>query len=429
MSTPNDPDKTPTDRPDGPEQPQQSGLDAPTSRLDESPTSESGRPASEPESRPAGDARPETGASSDDPRPEAARPEAPSGDVLRTDAPPRGGIVPPWQRGTTDHTGMHQAGPQGGGRTGQPRGAGGGSGTAAASMTGQQAPVRKLGDPNDRGPRPGGPAPGGPGPVGRPGPGPGGHPGPGGPSGPGGPTHGGPNQGGTRPGGPSQGPAGRGPGGAGPGTPVPGKQATAEGKFVESPTRTISREDAAADDLPDLDRIHHTNRGSAAAAGATGAAAGAAGGAAAAKATGSASSDRAAPTKPNAAPRQVGAKSGLRAAVQIRRVDPWAMFKISAILAIVGFFIWMIAVAVLYLILDGMGVWDQVNSSFGTLVTADGSSAQGDIVGAGTVFGYAALLGAINAILLTALATIGSYIYNLCADMIGGAEVTLADLD
>ena len=90
----------------------------------------------------------------------------------------------------------------------------------------------------------------------------------------------------------------------------------------------------------------------------------------------------------------------------------------------------MIAIAVLYLVLDGMGVWEQVNTSFATVATADGSSAQSDdIFSATTVFGAAALLGAINAILITALATIGSYIYNICADLVGGAEVTLADLD
>ncbi|MFW0793149.1 DUF3566 domain-containing protein [Gordonia sp. CPCC 205515] len=174
----------------------------------------------------------------------------------------------------------------------------------------------------------------------------------------------------------------------------------AEEKFVESPTRHIDRDDLPAEKLPNLDAIHHVED---------------------------------TPTKasktPRSAPAEVGVTRALRAAVQIRRIDPWATFKIAAVLSVVGFLIWMISIAVLYLILDGMGVWDQVNSSFGTLVTADGSSSEGDIIGAGTVFGYAALLGAINAILLTALATIGAYIYNLCADLIGGAEVTLADLD
>lgn len=192
----------------------------------------------------------------------------------------------------------------------------------------------------------------------------------------------------------------------GPADPQGGGTATATeapAKFVESPTRNIARGSLPTENLPNLDAIHHVEE---------------------TKAT-----QLPASSQPRSAPVQVGATQPLRAAVQIRRIDPWATFKISAVLAVAGFFIWMISVAVLYLILDGMGVWDQVNSSFGTLVTADGSSSEGDIIGAGTVFGYAILLGAINAILLTALATVGAYIYNLCADLIGGAEITLADLD
>ncbi|VFA88957.1 Transmembrane domain of uncharacterised function (DUF3566) [Gordonia paraffinivorans] len=208
------------------------------------------------------------------------------------------------------------------------------------------------------------------------------------------------------------GPAAGGPGGQqapvtkldSPRRPAPAT-ATEDTRFVESPTSTIERDDLPEDDLPDLDRIHHT--------------------ADLARPAGAATGAKAAP---RSAPRQVGAGTALRATVQVRRIDPWATFKISAVLSVVGFFIWMIAVAVLYLVFDGMGIWDQLNNSFGTLV-AEESTSSGDIIGAGTVFGLAALLGAVNAILITALATVGSYIYNICADMVGGTEVTLADLD
>lgn len=178
-------------------------------------------------------------------------------------------------------------------------------------------------------------------------------------------------------------------------------------RFVEGPTRTITRDPSVGEKLPDLDEIHHT---------------------AGEQARGATPTAPAA-ASPRSVPTQVGSGRALRAAVQIRRLDPWATFKVAGVLAIVGFVIWMIAVAVLYLVLDGMGVWEQVNSSFGTLVTAEGSTSEGDIIGAGTVFLYAGLLGVVNSILVTALATIGAYIYNLVADMVGGLEVTLGDLD
>jgi len=43
--------------------------------------------------------------------------------------------------------------------------------------------------------------------------------------------------------------------------------------------------------------------------------------------------------------------------------------------------------------------------------------------------GGAALIGLVNIVLLTAMATCGAFIYNLATDLVGGVEVTLADRD
>ncbi len=37
--------------------------------------------------------------------------------------------------------------------------------------------------------------------------------------------------------------------------------------------------------------------------------------------------------------------------------------------------------------------------------------------------------GLVNIVLMTAMATIAAFVYNLTTDLIGGVEVTLADLD
>jgi hypothetical protein len=118
----------------------------------------------------------------------------------------------------------------------------------------------------------------------------------------------------------------------------------------------------------------------------------------------------------------------VRASMQIRRIDPWSTLKVSALLSVALFFVWMIAVALLYLVLGAMGVWSKLNSNVGDLLTA-GNGAGGEIVSAGSVFGGAALIGLVNIVLLTAFATVGAYIYNLSTDIVGGVEVTLADLD
>ncbi|OBK77388.1 DUF3566 domain-containing protein [Mycobacterium sp. 1274761.0] len=119
----------------------------------------------------------------------------------------------------------------------------------------------------------------------------------------------------------------------------------------------------------------------------------------------------------------------VRASMQIRRIDPWSALKVSLVLSVALFFVWMIAVAFLYLVLGGMGVWSKLNSNVGDLLTSANGQAGGELVSSGTIFGGAALIGLVNIVLLTAMATVGVFIYNLTTDLVGGIEVTLADRD
>jgi Transmembrane domain of unknown function (DUF3566) len=118
----------------------------------------------------------------------------------------------------------------------------------------------------------------------------------------------------------------------------------------------------------------------------------------------------------------------VRASMQLRRFDPWSVLKVSLVLSVALFFVWMIAVAFLYLVLGGMGVWSKLNSNVGDLLTS-ASGSGGELVSSGTIFGGAALIGLVNIVLLTAMATCGAFIYNLTTDIVGGIEVTLADRD
>jgi hypothetical protein len=122
-------------------------------------------------------------------------------------------------------------------------------------------------------------------------------------------------------------------------------------------------------------------------------------------------------------------KGPVRASMQIRRIDPWSTLKVSLVLSVALFFVWMIAVAFLYLVLGGMGVWSKLNSNVGDLLTSASGSTGGELVSSGTIFGGAALVGLVNIVLLTAMATAGAFIYNLTTDLVGGVEVTLADRD
>ena len=50
-----------------------------------------------------------------------------------------------------------------------------------------------------------------------------------------------------------------------------------------------------------------------------------------------------------------------------------------------------------------------------------------DYIGTGRVLGFTMLVSAVDVVLLTAIATLGAFLYNLAATLLGGIEVTLAE--
>jgi hypothetical protein len=115
--------------------------------------------------------------------------------------------------------------------------------------------------------------------------------------------------------------------------------------------------------------------------------------------------------------------------LQLKRIDPWTVLKISLIVSIVMFFVWMIAVGLLYVLFSSLDVVSRINAGWATVTSADSSVTPSDLITAGKVFGIAAVIGAINIVILTALATVSSFVYNAAAGMAGGVELTLGERD
>jgi hypothetical protein len=112
-----------------------------------------------------------------------------------------------------------------------------------------------------------------------------------------------------------------------------------------------------------------------------------------------------------------------RARLQLRHINPWTVLKFSAVLSIALFFVWLIMVGVLYGILDGAGIIGKINDA---TTTINGPGSKPPITST-IVFGGAAIIGVVNMVLFIALSTIGSIVYNLCADLVGGIEITLSE--
>jgi len=162
---------------------------------------------------------------------------------------------------------------------------------------------------------------------------------------------------------------------------------------------------------------------------ATAGAVGAAGPASAAGRTGSEPLGRA-PGRPArfdprpAAPGRSAAKR--RARLAVSRVDPWSVFVLSLLISLFLGVVLMVAVFVLYSLLDSLGVLSSVTTFAQDLQII---SAGQSIVSVGRVLGVAAVLAAVDVVLLTALATFAAFLYNVCASITGGFEVVLAERD
>jgi hypothetical protein len=120
-----------------------------------------------------------------------------------------------------------------------------------------------------------------------------------------------------------------------------------------------------------------------------------------------------------------------KASLIVSRVEPWSVMKFSFMMSLVGWVILFIAVALTYFVLSKLGVFTSVEQTVGLVTTGQGHTGAdaASWFSASRVLGYTMLVGAVNVILITALATVGAVLYNLVTMLAGGIEVTLKETD
>jgi hypothetical protein len=133
-----------------------------------------------------------------------------------------------------------------------------------------------------------------------------------------------------------------------------------------------------------------------------------------------------------APPKKAKSKRTARQAhLTIARVEPWSVMKFSFVVSLVAFVILFVAVSLLYSVLSAVGVFDSLQRVVTSLTSSQGSVGVNAKAwfSASRVLGYTALLGSANIVLITAMATIGSVVYNLTSRLVGGVEVTLRETE
>jgi hypothetical protein len=118
-----------------------------------------------------------------------------------------------------------------------------------------------------------------------------------------------------------------------------------------------------------------------------------------------------------------------RAQLRLVQVDAWSVMKTAFLLSIALGIVLVVAVAIIWGVLGAAGVWDSINSIVQQAVGSDNGTPFDIQKYAGTsrVLGFTMIVAVIDVILITAISTLGAFLYNLAAALLGGIEVTLAE--
>ncbi|WP_431980722.1 DUF3566 domain-containing protein [Streptomyces qinglanensis] len=118
-----------------------------------------------------------------------------------------------------------------------------------------------------------------------------------------------------------------------------------------------------------------------------------------------------------------------KARLRVAKADPWSVMKVSFLLAVALGVCTIVAIAVLWMVMDAMGVFSSIGGTVSEATSAEGSSGFDleTFLSLPRVLLFTSLIAVINVVLATALATLAAFVYNLSAGFVGGVELTLAE--
>jgi hypothetical protein len=118
-----------------------------------------------------------------------------------------------------------------------------------------------------------------------------------------------------------------------------------------------------------------------------------------------------------------------RVKLSVSRVDPWSVMKMSFLLSVTLGIAGVVMITVLWMILAGMGVFADINRTVEDVLNNSNGATFDlmDYIGLGRVVSLSIVIGVVDVILMTAIATLGAFLYNVCSSLVGGLQLTLTD--
>ena len=120
-----------------------------------------------------------------------------------------------------------------------------------------------------------------------------------------------------------------------------------------------------------------------------------------------------------------------KARLRLSRVDPWSVMKTAFLLSIAFGIVTWVAVFIVWSAIGAAGVFNNINTTVSEVLGTPSAEPFRieNYINTGKVMGFTTLLACADVLIITALATLGSFLYNIAATLLGGLEVTLASED
>ncbi|WP_244666736.1 DUF3566 domain-containing protein [Myceligenerans indicum] len=128
---------------------------------------------------------------------------------------------------------------------------------------------------------------------------------------------------------------------------------------------------------------------------------------------------------PGVTPKAGGGPRRVRLAIS--RIDPWSVMKLAFLLSVAIAIMTVVATVVFWSVIDSLGVFDKIQTFVTDAIGEETNFNVMQYVEFERVVSLSTLVAICNVVLLTALATIMTFLYNITAALVGGVHMTLTD--
>ena len=115
-----------------------------------------------------------------------------------------------------------------------------------------------------------------------------------------------------------------------------------------------------------------------------------------------------------------------RVRMTIQKIDPLSALKIGFLLSVALGIMIVVAMMLVWIILDSVHVFSQIEDLFETL-NSEQLLMIVSYLGFGRWMSFAIILAIIDIVLVTALSAVGALVYNMVAALVGGFSITVTD--